>query len=399
MEEWKMKAYSLAYKVITIAFFFATVFLLQNVALLYGQGNVLLYDGFDSPPLNTALWQTGGNSACSSVTISNGTLVIVSGTSNGGGRWVESKATFTPNQDALVLEMRVLHSAADGGAWGFAGDNGNGIVYFENSLQGNLLTTVLPCNPGCTPFYIIVPNVDVRVWHTYQIELTASNAKFYVDGALVATHSQGIPQNKPMRVKFDRGSRGQNQTLSVDYVQLRSGSSTGTFSCQNFTRVYLPLIVKGGSGGSPGSPNVETVVDCVKATTGGSITLGQTKLTIPPGALSQDTIIRMSRPVNVPDVGDWGVGYIFLEPSGLVFNSSVTLEIGYVEPLTFDEEWLDAYSFSESDGREEKLNVISRDTANNKIAVEVSHFSSITTIYKRPIYVVPHLSGRYLQEG
>jgi hypothetical protein len=111
-------------------------------------------------------------------------------------------------------------SAADGGAWGFRGNNGDGIALFAINCERVLRAVVKPYKTG-DGFIIEIPGIDVRAWHNYRIELTDTFAKFYVDGDLVASHKEGIPYDRPMCIWLDRVSRGQDQTTSVDYVELR----------------------------------------------------------------------------------------------------------------------------------------------------------------------------------
>jgi len=147
----------------------------------------LLYDHFDiNGYLNPSLWQWSTNSSGSGWTITNSLLNIDGGMTNGGGGLVLSQQLFTPNTDTLSLQIRARVNYADGGDWGLWGDGGESAALFA-------LTIWATCKPRCIPIrarlrQITVPGIDVTTWHTYRIEMTGSTARFYVDGALKATH-------------------------------------------------------------------------------------------------------------------------------------------------------------------------------------------------------------------
>ena len=211
-----VKRHTMIYRTVMVTFALVVGLLSIPNAL----ASLLLFDDFDGNTLNTALWFDRANSTGSSVTVGNGQVVIASGTTNGGGRNINSHQQFLIDQTLLVLEMDVIHSGTDGGSWGFQADGNDGIVFFGNTAQGELVATVLECNPGCTPFHITIPNVDVTTWHSYRIELNENMARFYIDEALVAIHTQGIPQGKSLRISLNRNSRGTNHSLTADFVSL-----------------------------------------------------------------------------------------------------------------------------------------------------------------------------------
>lgn len=217
-----MKIRNWLFKMLSAIVLIITLLILPNARSVLGASETLLFfDEFDGTALDTDLWNftTHPNNNAQAI-VGGGLLTLHSGVVDGSGGTVVSKETFTSGETPLVLEMHVQHSADDGGHWGFQGDNGNGIAFFEASSSGDLLATIVPCNPGCSPSYITIPDIDITLWHTYRIELTVNAASFYIDNVLVGIHTIGVPQDKLLRVNLDRNSRGENQTLLVDYVEL-----------------------------------------------------------------------------------------------------------------------------------------------------------------------------------
>jgi hypothetical protein len=103
----------------------------------------------------------------------------------------------------------------------------------------------------------------------------------------------------------------------------------------------------------------------IPAATGGSVTLGTATLSIPPGALEEDTTITMGCPEGAPDVGERGLAHWELGPTGLVFDSAATLRLEYQEPAKFHEELLNGHSFDEGTGTWQRLDVLAHDTDRN----------------------------------
>jgi len=137
----------------------------------------------------------------------------------------------------------------------------------------------------------------------------------------------------------------------------------------------------------------------IEAESGGSVTLDEVSLSIPPGALMEDTMVSIGQPKDAPDMLGQGIGYIQLEPSGLDFSTPASLSIRYEEASGLAEEFLNAYTYSTDGGLWDRLPIISHDTGNNKITFEVKHFSGVTTIFERPIDLVLGLPGKFLTKG
>lgn len=176
----------------------------------------LLIDNFEGSTLNTTLWSFNTNSSGSSYNVSSGSLNISSGTTVGGGAWVLSKKTFNSNVSPLTLEVRTKVSVADGGGWGFLGNNGqSGAIFWYDS---DLMAQVYNISGGVQQ--VAIPGIDITAWHTYRIEIEGSTARFFVDEVLKVTHTSNVPSGEAMYVRLDRISWGQNRTLSVDYVHL-----------------------------------------------------------------------------------------------------------------------------------------------------------------------------------
>jgi len=108
-----------------------------------------------------------------------------------------------------------------------------------------------------------------------------------------------------------------------------------------------------------GGTETITRTELIRASTGGVVTAGRHRLTIPPGALKDDTSIQLK------DISG-SAGYVACEayPEGLTFEKPVLLEtsfgdlknpFGYTiywiaNPGKADEEWVDMTSSLSSDG-------------------------------------------------
>ena len=65
---------------------------------------------------------------------------------------------------------------------------------------------------------------------------------------------------------------------------------------------------------------------------GGTITLGDARIEIPPGALSQDTVITVARtaaPAPAPDETESAGDVFSFTPHGTLFNTPITIQLPY----------------------------------------------------------------------
>ena len=112
----------------------------------------------------------------------------------------------------------------------------------------------------------------------------------------------------------------------------------------------------------------------VTADKGGVVAWGRFRLEIPAGALSEDTVIEISRP-------DRHVVRCELGPHGLQFNKPVTLQINYEGTSADGSEdampALGVYWFNEDAGRWELVGK-SVDSGADKMEAELEHFSDYT---------------------
>lgn len=179
---------------------------------------IIMFDEeFNSASLDESTWTFGTNSSGSGYKVADDILELWSGTTNGGGGYLLSNLLFTPGSVTQVFEIRARTSNSDGGLWGFWGDEHEGYLMFGVNESGLFQAWVLE-NRSASLESITIENVDITQWHTYRIEFSASEAEFYVDDLLVATHTSGIPAGKPMHIRLDRVSWGQNETIYVDYI-------------------------------------------------------------------------------------------------------------------------------------------------------------------------------------
>ena len=153
-------------------------------------------------------WGPGG-----SQTVSGGSLNVdggYAGTTNtyGSGRSLEFKATFQPTQFTHV-------------GFGVDYDTDPTWAMFSVKGDGNFYART---NPGDveTP----LPGGLLGSAHRYRIEWGASEVKYFVDGALVATHNVSIGiQLRPLASEFNEGGG----SLSVDWLRMTPYASSGTY--------------------------------------------------------------------------------------------------------------------------------------------------------------------------
>ena len=153
-------------------------------------------------------------------------------------------------------------------------------------------------------------------------------------------------------------------------------------------QLYLPSLAVSGLSRS-------VLID---AEQGGTIQVANTLLTVPPGALPQDTVITVARPEGLT-LGADGIEYVTLEPSGLTFDQPVTLTLTYTDSPDVDEEFINFALYSETTGEWEILPVLARDAAGSQVTVQVSHFSYGAFYTDEPLYLVMELPGQYLRPG
>jgi hypothetical protein len=180
---------------------------------------VTFQEDFNTTSLDASRWNFGTNSSGSGYKISDDILSIWSGSTNGGGGWMLSQQLFTPSDVSQVFEIRARSTNDDGGSWGFWGDGHEGYLMFGVNESG-LFQAWVRADSNAPLESITIKNLDITQWHTYRIEFSASEANFYIDDILTATHTNGIPAGKPMHIRLDRVSWGQNETIYVDYVTI-----------------------------------------------------------------------------------------------------------------------------------------------------------------------------------
>jgi hypothetical protein len=153
----------------------------------------LVTESFDGATLPAGLAFTAWPMQAGSASLSSGTLVIEGG-------HVDSTRAFSPAQGVQVLQFDALFAGESNEHVGF-GDVANGpfVIFSTGNTGGTLLARTLapggtetgPNTP--TPVSGTIPGFDATLLHTYRIEWSATDAKFYVDGTLVATHPVAIP--------------------------------------------------------------------------------------------------------------------------------------------------------------------------------------------------------------
>jgi hypothetical protein len=155
-------------------------------------------------------WSGGG-----AANVGGGALDIngaYAGTTNlyGPGRTLEFVATF-PSAPFTHVGFGVDYNADS--RW----------LMFSVKGDGNLYART---NPGTETQ---LPSSLIGSPHRYRIEWGATEARYYVDGGLVATHSTGFPggtQLRPLASEFNAGG----PSLSVDWLRMTPYANSGTFT-------------------------------------------------------------------------------------------------------------------------------------------------------------------------
>jgi len=134
------------------------------------------------------------------------------------------------------------------------------------------------------------------------------------------------------------------------------------------------------------SDSARTVSATVLASEGGTVTLDDTEVTIPPGALERDTEIAITRLPAVAGTGDDltnvttdGGGWRF-EPAGTKFKKRVTIKMGF-DPRLADNpaalESLYTYFFDRDSGKWERLERVGFEKDASRIISYATHFTDM----------------------
>jgi len=149
---------------------------------------------------------------------------------------------------------------------------------------------------------------------------------------------------------------------------------------------FRPIRVAAPIRGIARSDSAQTVSTTVLASEGGTVTLDDTEITIPPGALERDTEIAITRLPAVSGTGDDltnvttnGGGWRF-EPAGTKFKKRVTIKMGY-DPRLADNaaalEGLYTYFFDRDSGKWERLERVGFEKDVSRIISYATHFTDM----------------------
>lgn len=188
----------------------------------------------------------------------------------------------------------------------------------------------------------------------------------------------------------------------------------------------LVLLACGGGGSGSGTPpgngdptppdpipgsTVVPVGKMIGATSGGSLAAGDgALLTIPPGALKEDTYITINGPGK--DVNGYQTSYIF-GPDGLAFNTPVTLTMPFkLEDNSGSGEYaVQVLMYSDANpevdmgtemSRWVSLDITEHDVDNRTVSVELDHFSDVFNLIDRIedlANIVVDVPWKYLEPG
>jgi hypothetical protein len=175
----------------------------------------LLPPGWEGPP-----WVPPGTG---SATVAGGALTVDGARANPtgfytAGRSLDFAATFTADPFQHVGFGQAFEDAP----WAMFSTGGGALAV------GLYARTFVP---GGAPENTPITTVDPLVEHDYSIEWTATEVRFFIDGDLVATHTNAITaQMRPIASDFNVGGG----SVDVAYVDLYSYPASGTFTSRVF---------------------------------------------------------------------------------------------------------------------------------------------------------------------
>jgi hypothetical protein len=182
------------------------------------------------PGLPSGLTQTSWTTGTGAATVGNGTLTA-------DGVRVHGDTTYQPDQ---VLEFRGTFSGAafqhvgfgntfEDGPWAIFSTGAGGADLFARTVAVPQ-TPEDPANVTSVRTALSNPTFDATPPHTYRIEWFANQVKYYVDGALVATHAVTIASAmRPVVSDFTAADGG---VVTVSSIGLSLYSATGSFVSQ-----------------------------------------------------------------------------------------------------------------------------------------------------------------------
>lgn len=154
-------------------------------------------------------------------------------------------------------------------------------------------------------------------------------------------------------------------------------------------------------------PEMQSATETVSASSGGAVTLRDgTVLTVPAGALAEDTAITVSR-LDAPDgEGDGVLAVLTLEPAGLTFAAPASIRIPY-DPSTVPASGgrLGVVMASalntpvERGGEIDVFDLLDASDDGTALVVPIAHFSMLAIAYHPDFFVVPVIPQRYLRPG
>jgi hypothetical protein len=174
--------------------------------------------------------------------------------------------------------------------------------------------------------------------------------------------------------------------------------------------VVLMFLAAGcGESGTTAPPDLPLTVASatITAAAGGTVALPDgTRVVIPPGALSADTTVTVSRPPAQVFHPEGWLASVLLEPAGTTFTTPVDITIPY-DPTGI--ETPDDVALVHSSTTNEPRDVGGESSATElvtdvtrsagRITGRISHFSLLDVLWVPQMFVSPLLPGRYLRSG
>ena len=173
---------------------------------------------------SSSTWESSGGGAGGTATVSGGGLHV-------DGSIAGTDATFGPGH---ALEFVATFGATAFQHVGFGVDVNNSPNWAMFSTNNTADQLFARTNVGGTALNTPIGSSNQYVGspHLYRIEWDTTEIRYYVDGALVATHAAdfGTTQMRPLASDFNSGGPG----LSVDWLHLSPYPASGTFDSRVF---------------------------------------------------------------------------------------------------------------------------------------------------------------------
>ncbi len=123
----------------------------------------------------------------------------------------------------LVFETRLRLDSIHMSTWGLIRQDEQGVIGFVSTRDSQFAALVKTTTEDYNKF--ILEGVDLTEWHTYRIELSATQVSFYVDDGLMVAADISLVAGKPWSILLDSATNNSNQATNIDYVRLNQSGA------------------------------------------------------------------------------------------------------------------------------------------------------------------------------